>query len=109
MKNLSAGVKYDEEKPDYSLIPPFALDEIAKTLTYGKIKYARDNWRIVENGKLRYFSAAMRHMWALMRGEKLDPETGLHHSIHAVCCMMFYFEFDIDKQNFSLDKTSKIV
>ncbi len=104
MKKLASGVKYDGEKPDYSLIPPFALDEIAKVLTYGKNKYARDNWRHVENGKLRYFSAAMRHMWALMRGEKLDSETGIHHSIHAICCMMFYFEFDADLHNFSLDK-----
>lgn len=93
------GIKYDGDKPDYSLVPPFALDEVVKVLTFGTAKYARDNWRIVSDGKVRYFSAAMRHMWALMRGESHDPETGLHHAAHAICCMMFYFEFDTNKND----------
>jgi hypothetical protein len=99
MTKKPIGIKFDGEKPDYSLIPPFALDEVTKVLTFGTAKYARDNWRKVDNGKIRYFSAAMRHMWALMRGESHDTETGLHHSAHAICCMMFYFEFDMNKNH----------
>ena len=97
MKNKQIGIKYDGDKPDYSLLPPFALDEVVKVLTFGTAKYARDNWRVVSDGKTRYFSAAMRHMWALMRGESHDLETGFHHAAHAICCMMFYFEFDTNK------------
>ena len=86
------GIKHDKGKPDYSLIPPFALDEIAKVLTHGKDKYARDNWKHLDDGPNRYFAAAQRHLWALRKGEDIDPESGYHHAIHAICCMMFYYE-----------------
>ena len=87
------GVKYDSKKPDYSLIPPHALDDVAKVLTYGAQKYDRHNWKQLENLDTRYFAAAQRHLWALQRGEILDEETGLHHAAHAICCMMFMLEF----------------
>lgn len=87
------GVKYDSKKPDYSLIPPHALDDVAKVLTYGAQKYDRHNWKQLENLDTRYFAAAQRHLWAIQRGEILDEETGLHHAAHAICCMMFMLEF----------------
>ena len=87
------GVKYDSKKPDYSLIPPHALDDVAKVLTYGAQKYDRHNWKQLENLDTRYFAAAQRHLWAIQRGENLDEETGLHHAAHAICCMMFMLEF----------------
>jgi len=87
------GVKYDSKKPDYSLIPPHALDDVAKVLTYGAQKYDRHNWKQLENLDTRYFAAAQRHLWALQRGEILDEETGIHHAAHAICCMMFMLEF----------------
>jgi len=31
-------------------------------------------------------------MWALLKDESHDPETGVHHAAHAVCCMMFLLE-----------------
>ena len=87
------GVKYDSKKPDYSLIPPYALDDVAKVLTYGAQKYDRHNWKQLENLDTRYFAAAQRHLWALQRDETLDEETGIHHAAHAICCMMFMLEF----------------
>jgi hypothetical protein len=86
------GVKYDGEKPDYSLIPPNALDDVAKVLTFGAQKYDRHNWKKLDNLDNRYFAAAQRHMWALLKDESHDPETGVHHAAHAVCCMMFLLE-----------------
>lgn len=88
------GVKYDTEKPDYSLVPPFALDEVVKVLTYGAKKYERENWKKLERAKDRYFAATQRHLWAIRRGETHDPETGLHHAAHAIASMMFFIEFD---------------
>ena len=87
------GIKFDSKKPDYSLIPPNALDDVAKVLTYGAQKYDRHNWKQLENLDTRYFAAAQRHLWALQRGETLDAETGIHHAAHAICCMMFMLEF----------------
>lgn len=94
-----AGIKYDMDKPDYSLIPPNALDDTVKILTLGAQKYARDNWRYVTNAKTRYFAAAMRHMWARMRGELKDPESGLDHCAHAICCLMFILELEHENLN----------
>ena len=96
------GIKYDNNKPDYSLIPPHALDDVASVLTYGAQKYDRNNWLELENLNERYFAAAQRHMWAIQRGETHDNETGLHHSAHAICCMMFI------RLNLVIYKTTKI-
>jgi hypothetical protein len=85
----NTGIKYDGEKPDYSLIPFEALDEIVKVLTYGARKYGRENWHKLENLEKRYFAACLRHLSAYGRGERLDQETGKHHLAHAGCCVLF--------------------
>lgn len=91
------GVKYDLDKPDYSLIPARALEDVVKILTLGKQKYSRDNWKLLEDAKNRYFAAAQRHMWARFRGEKLDPESGIDHAAHAICCMLFLAEMEYEQ------------
>lgn len=94
------GLKYDGGKPEYGLLPPVALEEIAKVLTVGAKKYARENWRYVDDAPRRYFDALQRHVWAWKRGEHLDPETGLSHLAHAGCCLMFLLELDeLEKNN----------
>lgn len=87
------GIKYDSEKPDYSLIPPNALDDVVKVLTYGAKKYDRENWKKLENLDNRYFAAAQRHLWALKKGETFDSETNIHHAAHAISCLLFIIEF----------------
>jgi len=87
------GVKYDKAKSDYSLIPPTALEDVVKVLTFGAAKYDRHNWKKLENLEDRYFAAAQRHLWAVMRGETHDPESGEHHYAHALCCIMYLLEF----------------
>jgi hypothetical protein len=91
---LSIGVKYDSDKPDYSLIPPNALDDVAKALTFGAKIYDRHNWKQVKNAKTRYFAACMRHMWKRFRGQLKDPESGLDHCAHAIVCIMFILELE---------------
>lgn len=93
----SPGVKYDAGKPDYSLLSFYALDEVVKALTYGAQKYSRDNWRKVPDFKRRYMAAAFRHLAAYARGERLDPESGLHHLSHAVVSLMYIVEDEILK------------
>ena len=41
------GVKYDQDKPDYSLLPYGALEQVVQVLTYGSKKYDRNNWEHV--------------------------------------------------------------
>jgi hypothetical protein len=92
--SLSKGVKYDGDKPDYSLVPFGALDEVVKVLTYGAKKYDRFNWEKVED--IRYQAAALRHISAYMQGETYDPETGINHMAHAACSLLFLTQFDLN-------------
>jgi len=92
---LSNGRKYDGGKLEYGLLPPFALEETVKVLTFGAQKYERGNWQKVPDSKRRYFDAMERHIWAWKKGEQLDPESGIHHLAHAMCCLMFLYEHDI--------------
>ena len=90
------GTKYDNDKPEYGLLPPFALEETVKVLTFGAKKYDRENWRKLDDLHNRYFNAAQRHLWAIKRGETHDPETGMHHAAHAMCCLLFLLESEIN-------------
>ncbi len=85
------GMKYDSEKPDYSLLSSVAIEELSKVLSFGKKKYAAHNWR-KGIAISRLIAAALRHLFALLRGETFDPETGLHHAAHCMCCCMFIIE-----------------
>ena len=88
------GRKFDSGKLEYGLLPPHALKETVKVLTFGAQKYERDNWQKVPDSKRRYFDALQRHLWAWKEGEEFDPESGIHHLAHAMCCLMFLYEHD---------------
>jgi len=94
-KSKEIGRKFDGGKLEYGLLPPLALEEVVKVLTFGAQKYERDNWQKVSDAKRRYFDALQRHIWAWKKGEQIDPESGIHHLAHAMCCLMFLFEHDI--------------
>jgi len=89
------GIKYDGEKPEMYLVPPLALLEVGKVLTYGAKKYSPDNWRKLDNLQERYTSAAMRHLLAHMSGEPNDEETDMSHLAHAICCLLFKLEDEL--------------
>jgi hypothetical protein len=103
------GRKFDGGKLQYGLLPPLALRETVKVLTFGAEKYEPDNWRRVPDPNRRYFDAAQRHLWAYKEGEKIDPESGVNHLAHALCCIMFML--DLDEQNsteIDLDLTERL-
>jgi hypothetical protein len=90
----ATGVKYDSDKPRWSLLPFKALQEVVEVLTFGAKKYAADNWKIVPNAQERYIDAAYRHLADWNSGEKKDPETGKSHLAHAICCLLFLLWFE---------------
>jgi hypothetical protein len=94
--NPGTAIKFDQEKPDYSLLPPLPIDEVAKVWTFGKKKYASYNWA-KGFAWSRPLAAALRHIFAFLRGEDRDPESGLLHLAHAICCLMMVIEFQITK------------
>jgi hypothetical protein len=83
------GRKDDAGKRRYDLVPPVALAAVADVLTFGAEKYDPENWRRVPDAPRRYLAAIMRHVEAYRAGERLDPESGLHHLAHAVTCALF--------------------
>lgn len=91
----TGGRKFDGGKLEYGLVPPLALKEMVKVLTFGAQKYERDNWQRVPDSKRRYFDALQRHLWAWKEGEEIDPESGIHHLAHAMCCLFFLYEHDV--------------
>ena len=93
--STTGGRKFDGGKLQYGLLPPLALAETVKVLTFGAEKYEPDNWKFVPDSKRRYFDALQRHLWAYKMGEQLDPESGIHHLAHAMCCLMFLYEHDV--------------
>jgi hypothetical protein len=94
-KTVTTGVKFDKDKPQWSLLPFKALREVVDVLTYGAKKYAPDNWKKVPSAKQRYIDAGFRHFTAYAAGEKLDPETGKSHIAHAICCLLYLLAFEI--------------
>lgn len=82
------GQKFDQDKPRMDLLDSYAIEELAKVLTFGAKKYAPHNWR--KGIKLsRLTAAAQRHLLAIMKGEDFDDETKLQHAAHLMCCAMF--------------------
>ena len=90
------GIKYDSAKPKMNLLPPKAIVEVAKVLTFGAEKYDAENWRKLDDLQNRYTAGALRHIFAHMDGEKLDSETGLSHMAHALCCLLFKLEIELE-------------
>lgn len=86
------GMKHDQGKPRYDLLPAIAVDELAKVLKFGAEKYGPNSWQDVEDGLDRYRAALLRHTFAIQRGELIDDESGLPHAAHAMCCAAFIVE-----------------
>src|SRR5574343_424694 len=97
---MTKGIKYDGEKPDHSLVPPFFLEELARLATFGGKKYAPNNWQKVKPKK-RYYAAAARHLTqylqAVLLGDKakqFDDESGIHHLVCVAINCAFLFEHE---------------
>lgn len=97
--SATVGRKFDGGKLDYTLVPFQAMDEIVKVLMFGAQKYDRDNWRYVDNAMQRYAAAAFRHLTAHVKGERVDPETGISHLAHVGCCVLFMLALEKSNGN----------
>lgn len=91
-EKLKEATKYDGAKPNMSLIPPRAHIALARVLTFGAEKYEDHNWTKGIKWS-RILSAIERHLYAIKRGEDIDPESGLLHSAHLMCNAAFLTEY----------------
>lgn len=111
IENVEKGLRYNEGKPKWSLVPQSALIPMVRVLEYGSKKYAPYNWtkglsvtEICESLK--------RHLDSYMEGEDFDPESNESHIGHIQCNALFLAwmiqnkpEFD-DRIIVSLNKKS---
>ena len=88
----SGAMKADRSKARVDLIPVAPLLDAAAVLEFGARKYAERNWELGFDWS-RVYGAALRHLLAFWAGEEDDPETGLPHLAHALCCVMFLAEY----------------
>lgn len=96
-QQVSGGVKHDTGKLPWDLISVPAMDELLRVLEFGRKKYDAHNWR-KGMAWTRLISAAGRHLFAFLRGEDRDPETGYLHTAHLMCCAMFLTEYALLKR-----------
>jgi len=84
--------RYNKDKIRMDLIPPFVIDQYAKVMSKGAVKYSERNW---EKGMPwnEVIASAMRHFFAFMNGEDFDKETGLLHVSHAMWNMAALVEY----------------
>ena len=82
------GLRFDQGKLRYDLVPQDALEGMVKVLSLGAEKYGERNW---ENGMkwMRCVGSLFRHMALWLMGEDFDKETGLSHLDHVSCNAFF--------------------
>jgi len=86
------GLRYNEGKLRYDLVPAFAQEQYVNVLTKGSIKYKPRNWEAGMDWT-KVLASLKRHVAAFEKGEDYDPETGLLHMAHAMCNAAFITEY----------------
>lgn len=79
-------------KPQMGLIPVAAMESVARVMELGAKKYGPYNWRTKKVKKLVYAHAALRHLFAWIGGQSIDPESGQSHMAHVAACMMIVLD-----------------
>jgi len=82
------GDRFNEGKRKWSLVPFKALEPMVNVLEYGAIKYAPYNW-IKGLPYTEIVESLLRHTYAFLEGEDIDPESGLSHIGHMQCNTLF--------------------
>lgn len=92
-------VKHDGGKPPLSYISRDLIEGIAQVREFGARKYAPHNWKNGFN-YTRSIDAALRHIFAFLDGEDMDPESKMNHLLHAVCSLehVYYAQKNLDKK-----------
>lgn len=91
-------IKADKEKINFSLVDPYAYEDLGKCLTIGAKKYSPDNWKL---GDIESYIAALdRHLIdikkAVLEEDKslfIDKDTTLQHGANLMCNAMFIHYF----------------
>lgn len=67
-------------------------EECARVFSYGREKYAAWNWAKGMAWSVPLACAA-RHLLAMIKGEEIDPESGLPHRGHVFCNVVMLLQY----------------
>lgn len=105
---MQVGVKHDNGKPQYRLLPLAQLEGVVRVLEYGAGIYGEGNWKYVEDGYNRYMDASLRHMAKHLDNHPLDDEpdkngrcSGLPHIDHCIASLIMARHFCKEKEAFN--------
>jgi len=100
MKEGDSPFHFDSGKARMDQIPPLAMEAVSQVFGYGAKKYGEHNWaRYSTSWKWgQMIGSMLRHIFAWMRRENLDPESGMHHLAHAGCNVMMLLELILTSQ-----------
>lgn len=87
-----SGTKFDQEKPDMSLLSRAFLEQVASCMGYGAKKYGRHNY-LGGMAHSRLMAACLRHLAAYNDGESIDSESGINHLAHAAANINMLLDF----------------
>ena len=82
------GDRFNQGKLKWSLVDFDAFEEMVKVLEFGCKKYDANNWKKGLK-TTEVLESMQRHINAILRGEDIDPESGLNHYGHIQCNAMF--------------------
>lgn len=73
----SEGIKHDQNKHRWGLVPWSAMRQVLAVLEHGAKKYGDYNWQKVEPFEARYREALGRHCIDFLEGKTTDEDSGL--------------------------------
>lgn len=82
-------LRYNDGKPQWSLVDLESLEPLVRVLEFGAKKYERDNWKKPMDKK-KILDSLTRHLVRLMADEELDSESWLPHIGHILANAMMY-------------------
>ncbi len=106
-----SALRYNTGKLKWSLVDFDSLEDMVKVLNFGAEKYEPNNWKKGLNTK-QISDSLMRHLFAFLRGEDIDKESGLPHTGHIMCNAMFLsymFRFSPDFDKRDIDENKKTI
>lgn len=103
-----SGIKHDNGKLRYDILPVQAIEAITTILTQGCTKYGVDNWKGLKDPENRYYAALMRHLMEYRKGITSDPESGISHLAHVMVNAMFLMHFENKDKQIKLDLDGQI-
>lgn len=83
-----AAKRFNKGKSRWSLVDFDAFVPMVQVLEFGAEKYDAHNWKRGLN-TTGICESMLRHIFAYMAGEDIDPESGISHIGHIQCNAMF--------------------